>query len=306
MNPIEVQNFYKRYGAVEAVRGISFSVKTGELFGLIGPDGAGKTTLLRTLCTLLQPEAGTVRVGGWDASRDIREIRKRLGYMPQQFSLYPDLTVQQNLQFFAELFQVPKKERVQRLEKLYHFSKLEPFKNRRAADLSGGMKQKLALSCALIHTPEILILDEPTFGVDPVSRQEFWEILREIRHEGTTILVSTAYMDEAEQCDRVALIFNGSLLGKGTPQQLKAEYPYPLFQVKGKHLRDLQAYFQSQSLVQTIQMFGDTLHVSFLSPPTPEAWQTWQKQSGGNLQDWQAISPTVEDVFLHLIGRSDE
>jgi len=306
MKAIEVQDFRKSYGKVEAVRGVSFAVETGEIFGLIGPDGAGKTTLLRTVCTLLQPDAGAVRVGGWDVTRDIREIRSRLGYMPQQFSLYPDLTVQQNLQFFAELFQVSQKERARRLEQLYRFSRLELFKNRRAADLSGGMKQKLALSCALIHTPEILILDEPTYGVDPVSRQEFWQILHEIQSEGTTILVSTAYMDEAEQCDRVALIFEGKILGESTPQHLKARFPYPLFQVRGKHLRELRDFFQDLPHVQTIQMFGDTLHLSFSRSPGSEDWQQWREQLGGNLIDYQAIEPAIEDVFLHLIGQSDE
>lgn len=234
MAAIEIIDFVKKYDTIEAVKGINLSVEKGGLFGLIGPDGAGKTTLMRAVCTLLLPDEGSIHVNGFDTKKHFTQIRSILGYMPQRFSLYQDLTVAQNLKFFADLFQVPLEEQKIRLAELYQFSRLEPFKNRLAGALSGGMKQKLALSCALIHTPEILVLDEPTFGVDPVSRDEFWKILHTIREKGTTILVSTAYMDEANLCDRVALFFDGIIQITDKPDNLRAQYKYPLFQIKVK------------------------------------------------------------------------
>ena len=301
MNAIKIDNFRKWFGEVEAVKGISFAVKKGELFGLIGPDGAGKTTLLRSICTLLLPGEGTILVNQLDTREHISEIREILGYMPQRFSLYQDLTVAQNLRFFADLFQVPADERKQRMERLYEFSRLGPFKKRLAGALSGGMKQKLALSCALIHTPDILILDEPTYGVDPVSRKEFWEILKEIQRDGTTTLVSTAYMDEADLCDRVALMFRGEIAAQGTPSALKNQYRYPLFRLEGKNLRALRSFFQRQPLAQATQLFGDVLHVSFQRPPTEAEWQQWRQINDGDLLSWQKQPPSIEDVFLDLI-----
>ncbi|MBC8183704.1 ABC transporter ATP-binding protein [candidate division KSB1 bacterium] len=301
MNDIEIINFKKSYGDVNAVNGINLQVKKGELFGLIGPDGAGKTTLMRTICTLLLPDAGSIQVKGMDVTQNIPGIRALLGYMPQRFSLYQDLTVEQNLNFFADLFQVPQSNRESRLQQLFQFSKLEPFKKRAAGDLSGGMKQKLALSCALIHTPEILVLDEPTFGVDPVSRQEFWEILHSIRAEGTTILVSTAYMDEADLCDRVALFFSGQIKAVDTPLALRKNFKFPLYRLQGKNLRQLRDFFDQISGIHTTQTFGDSLHVSFSGKQSESQWQAWQKKTGGNLVSWQVQEPSIEDVFLDLI-----
>lgn len=303
MNAIEITNFRKSFGIVPAVKGISLSVKRRELFGLIGPDGAGKTTLLRSICTLLLPDAGEIRVGGYDTRTEIMEIRAILGYMPQRFSLYQDLSVAQNLRFFADLFQVPERERAARLERLYEFSRLGPFQNRRAGALSGGMKQKLALSCALVHTPEILVLDEPTYGVDPVSRKEFWEILKEIQRDGTTILVSTAYMDEADMCDRVALMFRGEITAAGSPAALKAQYRHPLYRLQGRDLRRLRAFFRTRPEVYATQLFGDALHVSFKTPPTATDWQQWQAASDGNLQDWTLAQPSIEDIFLDVMAK---
>lgn len=302
MNPIEIKDFQKSYGTVEAVRGVSLEVKKGELFGLIGPDGAGKTTLLRAICTLLLPDRGSILVDGLDTTREVARIRSILGYMPQRFSLYQDLSVEQNLRFFADLFQVPDQEREERLEQLYHFSRLGPFKKRLAGALSGGMKQKLALSCALIHTPAILVLDEPTYGVDPVSRQEFWDILRLIRQEGTSILVSTAYMDEADQCDRVALFFKGRIAGIGAPETLKNQYRYPLYRLEAEDVRRLRDFFRSLPEVQSTQLFGDALHVSFRQPPDSRQWSEWQAASAGNLTSWSSQPPSIEDVFLALIA----
>ncbi len=306
MNDIEIKNFKKSYGDVHAVNGINLQVKKGELFGLIGPDGAGKTTLIRTICTLLLPDDGSILVKGMEVTQNIPKIRALLGYMPQRFSLYQDLTVEQNLNFFADLFQVPQAKRESRLNQLFQFSKLEPFKKRASGDLSGGMKQKLALSCALIHTPEVLVLDEPTFGVDPVSRQEFWEILHSIRAEGTTILVSTAYMDEADLCDQVALFFSGQIKAVDTPLALRKHFKFPLYRLQGKNLRQLRDFFDRLPEVHNTQTFGDALHVSFKGKRTESLWKAWQKETKGNLINWQVQQPSIEDVFLDLIKEDSD
>ena len=305
MSAIEITNFSKSFGETRAVKNVSLSVKPGELFGLIGPDGAGKTTLMRAICTLLLPDDGQIQVRGMNTREAIADIRAILGFMPQRFSLYQDLSVEQNLRFFADLFNVPAEERAARMKRLYQFSRLGNFNKRLAGQLSGGMKQKLALSCALIHTPEILVLDEPTFGVDPVSRQEFWEILHEIRKEGTTILVSTAYMDEADQCERVALMFNGEFAAIGSPKSLKSNYRYPLYRLDGKNLRELRAFFEEKTTVYATQMFGDALHVSFAENPADAEWQRWQSETGGNLSGWHTEKPSIEDVFLDLINQQN-
>jgi len=328
MDAISVEKVGKRYGAVEAVRGVSLEVAAGELFGLIGPDGAGKTTLMRAMCTLLEPDEGRILMNGIDIMLNMRDIRARIGYMPQRFSLYQDLSVEQNLHFFANLFGVPHAERDRHMEELYRFSRMEPFKKRRASALSGGMKQKLALSCALIHRPEILILDEPTFGVDPVSRAEFWDLLRSIRAGGTTIVVSTAYMDEADMCDRVALLFGGRIIAGGTPRELKDRYPYPLYRITGRDVHALRVFFAGRvgtagfsgstenagtagpaspggsgsARARGIQLFGDSLHVSFNGDPDAGIWEAWRRESGDELLAWERQEPGIEDVFLELIG----
>jgi ABC-2 type transport system ATP-binding protein len=301
MSDIEIHGFSKTFGTFTAVKNINLSVGRGELFGLIGPDGAGKTTLMRVICTLLLPTSGSVHVRGMDVTKNISRIRTMLGYMPQRFSLYQDLSVEQNLMFFADLFEVKPDERSQRLKQLYRFSRLEPFKHRRAGALSGGMKQKLALSCALIHTPEILVLDEPTYGVDPVSRQEFWDILRSIREQGTTILVSTAYMDEANQCERIGLQFNGEIKATGTPEALKSQYQYPLFRLQAENVYHLYEYFNGRNEIHNAQIFGDAVHVSFKEVPNEDDWEQYRRQTSGNIKDWQAHQPSIEDVFLDIM-----
>jgi len=306
MNAIEIKDFVKKYGAIEAVKGINLNVAEGSLFGLIGPDGAGKTTLMRAICTLLLPDEGSITVNGFDTKKDLLKIRAILGYMPQRFSLYQDLTVIQNLRFFADLFQVPLEDQETRLADLYQFSRLEPFKNRLAGALSGGMKQKLALSCALIHTPEILILDEPTFGVDPVSRHEFWQILYSIRDQGTTIFVSTAYMDEANLCDRVALFFDGKIRIIDTPENLKSRYNYPLYQINVKQQNPMIEKFNLSKDVHSIQKFGDSLHVSFIKQPDQRRWDEFSQLSEGNLISWKKIDPSIEDVFLDMMEHVNE
>lgn len=284
------------------MKGVSLSVQERELFGIIGPDGAGKTTLMRAICTLITPDSGSIMILGMDARRQMVAIRSRLGYMPQRFSLYHDLSVDQNLRFFADLFQVPGPEREERVERLYGFSRLAPFKKRKAGALSGGMKQKLALSCALIHTPEVLILDEPTVGVDPLSRQEFWEILHSIQQEGKTILVSTTYMDETDQCDRVALMHQGTIIVSGTPAEVKAGFRYPLYRARGRDVRALRRFFTGLSQVHTTQLFGDAVHVSFQQRPDEHDWMVWQRDSEENLQGWEPRQPSMEDVFMEYSG----
>jgi len=304
MSDIRIENFIKNYGETVAVNDVSLVVEEGELFGLIGPDGAGKTTLMRTVATLLIPSSGTVYVQDMDVVHNITAIRRILGYMPQRFSLYQDLSVEQNLQFFADLFQVPDSERKQRLAQLYSFSRLEAFKSRAAGALSGGMKQKLALSCALIHRPDILILDEPTFGVDPLSRQEFWQILRSIQKEGTTILVSTAYMDEANLCDRIALLFNGQIIADDTPQRLRKDYIYPLYRINCPDIRTAARYFSTRAEIHSTQLFGDALHVSFYSHPPDTLWQSLDSSRTGGTIQYEPVDPSIEDIFLNLMGKS--
>jgi ABC-type multidrug transport system ATPase subunit len=223
MEAVRVEGLSKSYGEVTALKNLSFEVGQGEIYGIIGPDGAGKTTLFRILTTLMLLDSGTARVDGLDTVKDHREIRRRIGYMPGRFSLYQDLTVEENLNFFATLFGTTVEENYHLIEPIY--KQIEPFKDRRAGKLSGGMKQKLALSCALIHKPGVLFLDEPTTGVDPVSRKEFWDMLRRLREQGITILASTPYMDEAARCDRVAIIKDGSFTGVVAPDEIKNAYP---------------------------------------------------------------------------------
>lgn len=298
---ISIQNFSKNFGSVAAVTALSLSVNKGELFGLIGPDGAGKTTTMRSLCTLLPVEHGEITLAGLNVRQEVRRIRTLIGYMPQRFSLYPDLSVEQNLLFFADLFGVPRQEKLERLQRLYHFSKLEPFKKRLARQLSGGMKQKLALSCTLIHTPEVLILDEPTTGVDPVSRREFWLILKQLREEGVTILVSTPYMDEALLCDRVAFMHKGRLLALETPDRIGKHFPYTLYEVTTGAPQQLQRYLLGQPSVHAVQIFGDRVHASFYEPLSEARLAELQREAPVSMPSFRRIEPGIEDTFLELM-----
>jgi ABC-2 type transport system ATP-binding protein len=303
--PIEIKNFSKSYGEINAVENLSLTIASSELFGLIGPDGAGKTTTMRTLCTLLTCEHGEMYVDGRDVRTAIPYIRSILGYMPQRFSLYPDLTVEQNLNFFAELFGVPKNEKQERLQQLYHFSKLEPFKTRLASALSGGMKQKLALSCTLIHTPRILVLDEPTTGVDPVSRREFWEILRQLRQDEVTIMVSTPYMDEASLCDRVAFMHKGRILALDQPADLTRYFPHALYEITSPDPRALVSYFQNQTTVKSVQIFGDRLHVSFEREMDAADISSLKARAPATIESFKKVPPSIEDTFLELMRKQE-
>lgn len=260
-NPIRIDHISKSYGPVAALKDISLDIKPGELFGLIGPDGAGKTTLFRILATLLLPDQGKASVAGWDVVADWSEIRHRVGYMPGRFSLYQDLSVEENLQFFATVFRTTVRANYDLIRDIY--VQIEPFRKRRAGKLSGGMKQKLALCCALIHRPEVLFLDEPTTGVDPVSREEFWEMLARLKNEGITMLVSTPYMDEAARSDRIALMRGGSCLTVDTPAGIRAAFGRPLWAVRAKRmyplLKDLRAFPATASCFA----FGDAHHLTF-------------------------------------------
>ncbi len=298
---ITIKNFSKNYGTIAAVQNVTLSIQSGELFGMIGPDGAGKTTTMRTLCTLLTLQEGEMHIAGYDVRVHATQIRSLLGYMPQRFSLYPDLSIEQNLNFFADLFGVPAAEKKKRMPQLYHFSKLEPFKHRLAKQLSGGMKQKLALSCTLIHTPQVLILDEPTTGVDPVSRREFWNILQQLREQGVTILVSTPYMDEALLCDRVAFMHKGRVLALDEPRAITKHFPYALYEVVVAQPQLLVSYFINVSNSQSVQIFGDRLHVSFKSELPPEAVAEIMRNAPYAIADFKKIEAGIEDTFMELM-----
>lgn len=300
---VTVEHFSKSYGSHPAVTDLNFTVQRGELFGLIGPDGAGKTTTMRCIVTLLKPGEGRMTVNGHDTTRDIRAIREILGYMPQRFSLYPDLSVEQNLRFFADLFSVPSTELPARLARLYRFSRLDPFATRLAGRLSGGMKQKLALSCTLIHDPVLLVLDEPTTGVDPLSRSEFWDILRELRGEGVTIVVSTPYMDEAMFCDRIIIMHEGRALAQGSPRELIAAQRHPMYAVRNPELVMRFSDIETVPGVISVQTFGDSLHVT-TSDGIPAATIAREIETRlGVAVRLDPIAPSLEDVFISLIDR---
>jgi ABC-2 type transport system ATP-binding protein len=290
----------KRYGATVALEGLSLEVKAGEIFGLIGPDGAGKTTAMRIACGLLLPDGGDVHVLNYDVVKNPMAVKEHIGYMPQRFSLYPDLTVSENLRFFADLYEVPRAERAAREERLMQFSRLEPFRTRRAGQLSGGMKQKLALSCTLIHTPDLLVLDEPTTGVDPLSRQEFWMILRDLAASGQALLVSTPYMDEAQLCKRVALMYRGKAMSIGTPEEITARFSRRLLEVAGEDLgavRRLLAHDHVKGL--TVARFGDRIHIVYDYDDQESAVRALLKDCRIRVC---SVSPTIEDTFVALMG----
>ncbi|NMD00970.1 MAG: ABC transporter ATP-binding protein [Bacteroidales bacterium] len=294
MEAIKVQNITKSYGEVKALQGIDLSVNQGEIFGLIGPDGAGKTSLIRILTTLILPDAGDAFVMDKHVVRDYNKIRKIVGYMPQRFSLYMDLSVEENLQFYAEIFGTTISDNYSLIEPIY--KQIEPFKTRKAAQLSGGMKQKLALSCALIHKPEVLFLDEPTTGVDAVSRVEFWEMLHEYKKAGITVFVSTPYMDEALQCDQLAFIKNGTILSVSKPEEVLKKYPFNIFKINAEDILPLINLLKEKLPGAIITRFGTSLHCS-VSKSEIEIREIIQTFSNAQITP---IKPTIEDCFLWL------
>lgn len=300
MAVVQLNNIFKSFGNVQAVSDVSLEVHSGELYGFIGPDGAGKTTLFRMLTTLLTPDEGSCSVLGLDIVDDYRQIRPKLGYMPGRFSLYQDLTVEENMQFFASVFNTTIEENYELVKPIY--SQLEPFKDRFAGNLSGGMKQKLALSCALIHKPELLLLDEPTTGVDAVSRKEFWEMLAMLKQEGITIIVSTPYMDEAELCDRVALIDNGQIMRVDTPEKVISSFEDALYGIKHPSKYTLITALRDYPYAKSVQPFGEFVHYTderknFV---TTDLHEYLESQNLKNVEI-KSIQPNIEDVFIALM-----
>ncbi len=298
MTAIEVKGISKNYKDLKAVSDISFSVDEGELFGLIGPDGAGKSTLFRILTTLLLADVGEAYVVGHHVVRDFKEIRKIVGYMPGRFSLYPDLSVEENLTFFATIFGTSITENYDLIKDIY--VQLEPFKNRPAGKLSGGMKQKLALCCALIHKPRVLFLDEPTTGVDAVSRTEFWEMLKSLKEKGIAILVSTPYMDEATLCDRIALIQKGSILKIDSPKQIIADFDKPLFAIRTTDTYRMMLYLREQEFTESALPFGESIHLITKEPYKVEQIEHHLNTAGFKAFNVAKIAASVEDVFLDI------
>ncbi|MEX6688364.1 ABC transporter ATP-binding protein [Danxiaibacter flavus] len=305
MNSVTLQNIKKTYdkGNVLAVDDVSFEVKEGELFGLIGPDGAGKTSIFRILTTLLLADSGSASVAGFDVVKDYRAIRNSVGYMPGKFSLYQDLTIRENLQFFATVFGTTVEANYDLIKDIYE--QIKPFNNRRAGKLSGGMKQKLALCCALIHKPNVLLLDEPTTGVDVVSRREFWEMLKKLKMQGITILVSTPYMDEASLCERIALIQNGKIMSVDTPDKIIGSYPVDLYAVKSENIYKLLVDLRAYGEVASCYAFGEFLHVTMKEGSGAEQIEKYASGKGHQHVVANKIEPGIEDSFIRLMSVRD-
>jgi ABC-2 type transport system ATP-binding protein len=298
---IVLEGLTRRFGDLTAVDALTLEVSKGELFGIVGPDGAGKTTTLRMLAGVLRPTSGVARIGDVDVGRDPERAKPHLAYMAQRFGLYEDLTVQENLDFYADLYRVPRSERGERMARLYRFSRLDEFKDRLAGRLSGGMKQKLSLSCCLVHHPEILLLDEPTFGVDPISRRELWLILHEMVGEGITVVVSTSYLDEAERCDRVVLLDSGRTLALDTPESLQGSLDGSMMAIRTGSPREARDVLRAVQGVASASLFGDVVHALLASGQTAEASLRELRGAGIDVEDLATIEPSLEDVFIHLV-----
>jgi len=296
---IQLQNISKSYGKTIAVEEISLETAPGEIFGFIGPDGAGKTTLFRILTTLLLPDKGSAQVAGFDIIKDYKKIRNSVGYMPGRFSLYQDLSVEENLRFFASIFKTTIEENYDLVKDIYQ--QIEPFKKRRAGKLSGGMKQKLALSCALIHKPEVLFLDEPTTGVDAVSRKEFWDMLKNLQKKGISIIVSTPYMDEARLCDRIALMQEGKLMRIDTPEKICLDYAWPLFAIKSDTFYKMMKDLEKCDELHSVFSFGEYAHISLKNSAHIENVVQYLKQNGHQGIEWTKANANIEDCFMDLM-----
>jgi ABC-2 type transport system ATP-binding protein len=301
---VVIDRVSRRYGDVVAVRDLSLTIQSGEMFGLIGPDGAGKTTTIRMICGLLRPDAGSLRVLGIDPVRQHRDVTKSVGYLSQRFSLYADLSVNENIAFFAEIHGMRHYESTR--DRLLELTQLKPFGKRLAGQLSGGMKQKLALACTLIHQPQLIVLDEPTTGVDPVSRREFWKLLSEFLSQGITIVMSTPYLDEAERCSRVALLHNGQLLALDRPDALRQTLPGSLFEVIAPDHRRAVAALRSLGEVANVQTFGERAHVQLVDAPADavERLSRHLRDSGVEITAIRQVLPSLEDVFVARLGET--
>lgn len=307
MEAIRMDNVTRRFGNVTAVDRLSLSVAGGELFGLVGPDGAGKTTAMRMLAATMDPTEGDVWVDGNHSTREPDAIKDSIAYMSQRFGLYSDLTVMQNINFYADIYGVPRKGRGEKIEDLLAFSNLTPFKKRPAGKLSGGMKQKLGLACALVHTPKVLLLDEPTNGVDPVSRRDFWRILYQLVREGVTIFVSTAYLDEAERCERLALLHKGHLMAVGTPEEVKSLIRGSILEVRSSEPRRAASVLRKALPGRQAGLFGDRVHLATADPEADKtAAAAALRGAGIAVEDIRAVTPSLEDVFISVIADEEK
>jgi ABC-2 type transport system ATP-binding protein len=303
MDTIRMEGLARRFGDTAAVDGLSLSVERGEIFGLVGPDGAGKTTTMRLLAAILDPTGGDAWIEGHSIRGDAAEVHRRIGYMSQRFGLYADLTVLENLHFHADLHGVPRRDRTDRIDGLFSFSGLGPFRRRLAGNLSGGMKQKLGLSCALVHSPGVLLLDEPTSGVDPVSRRDFWRILHRLLVEGVTIFVSTAYLDEAERCRRVGLLHQGKFLAVGSPEEVRSLFRGQLLEIRCGNPRRAAAALRQAFPAGAVGLFGDRVHLGMRGQAPPDAAETALAAAGVPFDSVLPIPPSLEDVFISVLGR---
>lgn len=303
MNEIAIKslNLTKSFGETIAVDNLDLEIEKGELFGLVGPDGAGKTTAMRLLTAIMEPTLGEAWVAGHSILNEGEKIKEKIGYMSQKFGLYEDLTVMENIIFYADLYEVSQKDRPARIERLLGFSNLTPFKDRPAGKLSGGMKQKLGLACALIHTPEVLFLDEPTNGVDPVSRRDFWKILYDLLKEGVTIIVSTAYLDEAERCTRMGLIHRGKILIADNPPAVKNSFGYPMIELWLENSRDAIDMVRGIDGVRSVSIYGDRLHVALSNTDVSSGLIARLKESSIKINSLREIVPSIEDIFISRV-----
>jgi ABC-2 type transport system ATP-binding protein len=297
---LETFDLVKKFDSLTAIVNLSLRIEKGEMVGLVGPDGAGKTTLMRILSAIMAPTSGTGTVAGFDIIKDSEKLKEKIGYMPQRFGLYEDLTVMENLDFFSEVYQLTRDKKKEKYEEVFRFSQLEPFRNFLAGNLSGGMKQKLALSCVLLHTPEILLLDEPTRGVDPISRRDFWSILFEQQKKGMTIFISTSYMDEAERCQRVAFLDGGRLIAYEPPLQLKQKMKGTLFELVTEKSREAKSFLEKDREALGVSLFGEKVHFALKDEKILEDLKVRLRNAGIEVSSLKKIEPSLEDVFISL------
>lgn len=303
---IRVENLSKKFGPLTAVDNLTLSVNEGEIYGIVGPDGAGKSTIMRLLTAIMDPTSGNAWVNGRHVVKEAEAVKENIGYMSQRFGLYEDLTVMENIHFYADIYSVPRKGRDEKIARLLTFSNLAPFKKRLAGNLSGGMKQKLGLVCALIHTPKVLFLDEPTNGVDPVSRRDFWHILDELLRQKVTIFISTAYLDEAERCHRIGLIHNGNLLASGPPHEVKKLMRGSIIQVRTLQPRDAFHLLRNKRGTESASLFGDRVHVVSEHPgATIEEIKSTLESAGIQTLGMRIVEPSLEDIFISVLAKDN-
>ena len=307
MDAIRADKLTKAFDKLTAVNELTFAVAEGEIFGLVGPDGAGKTTTMRLLTAIMEPTSGDAWVAGHHVAREAERIKEEIGYMSQRFGLYPDLSVMENIDFYADIYGVPRRGRAEKIDQLLAFSNLTPFRKRLAGNLSGGMKQKLGLACALIHTPKVLFLDEPTNGVDPVSRRDFWRILYQLLREKVTIFVSTAYLDEAERCNRLALLDRGRIIGLGTPDEVKQMMRGTILEVRASQPRKATELLRGTLGARSVGLFGDRVHIVTQDPDASRRQvESALRETGLEIAAIRPIQPSLEDVFVSVIAAGGE